>query len=443
MNSRRQFLQNLLMGFMPFALYADLKKESSDKMDIHSHIYRAVNGTPAENMARVVELYGGIEKIIGSDDIVILKPNLQWWNHGATNLEAFMTFVDLIFTRSGGFKGEVVLAENVHRGSRPDLSESSWTRSFEWNATDGMHNMTDVVHSLKEKYKDQFSWVYLIDVRSGAKQIVGPEEGEGYVYCDGTQGNPRLELHNNHPTEPRTTLMTYPVFKTDRGTVVDFKNGVWEKGQYTDQPVRFINFPALNYHGRYCGMTSCIKNYFGVVDLGGGPDPHTDGKLNEDYFNFHSFSFDDNAQGPVPGMFGTAVGMFMDTIRKADLNIVTADWVGLASRTIPPIARTRAVLMSDDPVALDYHSAKYLLYPNSKINLHDPDDVKGPLHTYLEACGKVCKGEIDEEYVQVHSYDLKNNTLQSEDELTIIGELKWGRDLKHWLKYFLLRFDLV
>jgi hypothetical protein len=40
--------------------------------------------------------------------------------------------------------------------------------------------------------------------------------------------------------------------------------------------------------------------------------------------------------------------------RKADLNIISAEWTGLSSRTDPPIARTQAVLASIDPVALDY-----------------------------------------------------------------------------------------
>ena len=37
-----------------------------------------MNGTPAENLAKVIELVGGIEKIVGSDDVVLIKPNVQW-----------------------------------------------------------------------------------------------------------------------------------------------------------------------------------------------------------------------------------------------------------------------------------------------------------------------------------------------------------------------------
>ena len=95
------------------------------------------------------------------------------------------------------------------------------------------------------------------------------------------------EKGSNH----RATIMTYPIIKTDKGTIIDFKNGVWEKGSYTGQPFRFINFSALNYHSIFCGMTSSIKNYMGITDLGGGSDPNNGGRLTKDYCNFHSLSF--------------------------------------------------------------------------------------------------------------------------------------------------------
>ena len=40
-----------------------------------SEIFVAKNGTPQENVARVIEMMGGIEKFIGINDIVILKPS--------------------------------------------------------------------------------------------------------------------------------------------------------------------------------------------------------------------------------------------------------------------------------------------------------------------------------------------------------------------------------
>jgi len=107
----------------------------------------------------------------------------------------------------------------------------------------------------------------------------------------------------------------------------------------------------------------------------------------------------------------------MNTIRKADLNIIAAEWVGLASRTEPPIGHTKTVLISTDPVALDYHVTKYLLHPNSNI-------------------------PIDEKQVAVKSFDLKTNSFQTDDNLEIIGETTWGSHLKTLMKYLIFKLNL-
>jgi hypothetical protein len=234
--------------------------------------------------------------------------------------------------------------------------------------------------------------------------------------------------------------MTYPIFKTDRNTIVDFKNGIWKNGAYTRQPFKFINFAALNHHSGYCGATSAVKNYLGISDLSGGPDPQNGGRLTGDYYNFHSFPFNKWAPGPEPGMIGAEIGVFMNKIRKADLNITTAEWVGLASRVDPPVVRTRAVLACKDAVALDYHATKYLLYPNSKVPLHNPDDRKSPLHQYLRKCAEMGGGIFDEGQVAVMSYDFSSKSLQEDGNLVIVGKKYWGFDFKAIRKFLKLRY---
>jgi uncharacterized protein (DUF362 family) len=340
-------------------------------------LFRSVNGTPSENITKVIDLMGGVEKLVGREDIVIIKPNVQWWKQGAPNLAALKAFVDLIMERSGGFNGEVVIAENCHRGSTPWTSMSSgWPHAFERNSDIAtVTNINELSRLLKERYRVRFSTCHLTDVDAGNKRVFGPRDGAGYVYCDGTNGVPLLACENgeNGPNR-RVAIMTYPIIKTDRGTIIDFKNGVWEKGSYTGQPLRLINLSALNYHSTFCGVTSSIKNYMGITDLSGGSDPNAGGRLAKDYYNFHSFSFNWSSPGPVPGVLGSAIGTFMKTIRKADLNITTAEWVGISSRTDPPVAHTKAVIASTDPVALDYHAAKHILFPNSKLAIHNPDN---------------------------------------------------------------------
>jgi hypothetical protein len=297
---------------------------------------------------------------------------------------------------------------------------------------------------MKSKYGSRFSVCHWIDLGVGGKRVYGPRQGvAGYVYCDGTGGAPLLTMDNGlQGPSRRSVIMSYPIFVSDKGTIVDFKNGIWEKGSYTQQPMKFINLPAVNHHSGYCGITSAIKNYFGVTDISYGADPFKGkcGKLSGDHYNFHAFAFNEWAKGPVPGMMGAEIGMFLTTVRKADLNIATAEWVGLSSRTDPPIARTRAILASTDPVALDFHSAKYLIYPNSGCQKHDPDDEKGPLYRYLAKCAEKSGYVIDEALVKVVSYDIAKKRLHTDNEMDVFGEIDWGKDPKALLKYGVFRF---
>jgi len=113
--------------------------------------------------------------------------------------------------------------------------------------------------------------------------------------------------------------------------------------------------------------------------------------------------------------------------------------VGLVSRVEPPVVRTRAVLASTDPVALDYHSGKYLLFPNSKLAVHDPDDAISPLRQYLAACAEKSGCVLDESRVDVVSYDIGSKSIRN-DDLVLHVEMDWGRDPKSILKYIYLRF---
>lgn len=418
------------------------KPSSPHKITIGSQsiIYRTLNGTPSENLTKVIELMGGIDKIIGKDDIVVIKPNVQWWNQGATNLSALKTFVDLIMNRPSGFYGEVVIAENCHHGREPWKDETTgWMKNFERNSDiRGINNFNDLTNHLKKTYGNRYSTYHWIDVAYGEKRVFSPEGGTGYVYCDGTGGVPMISMDNDETGDDfREVIMTYPIFKTDKGTIIDLKNGILNKGVYTEQPLRFINFATINHHSHYVGATGAVKNYFGVVDISGGGW----GKLADKYNNFHSFAYNAWDFGPVPGIMGAEVAMFMNTIRKADLNIIAAEWVGLASRTESPVSHTKTVLVSTDPVALDYHATKYLLYSNSNIPIHNPDNEKSPLRHYLIKCDENGGGVFDETQVAVKSYDFKTNTFQSDDNLEIIGETTWGSHLKTLYKYLKFRIN--
>lgn len=444
--TRRQFLNYVLIGGSMILGNIGCRKATKPRKkaeNSRSTVYRCINGAPNQNLSKLVELMGGMDTLIGPNDVVLIKPNVQWWNQGSTNLSALKTLVELIMERAGGFHGEVVVAENIHRGAMPpwESEDSGWVRRFARNSdAEDIRNMNELCDCLKRRFGKRFSVCHLIDVACGWPRVSGPASGTGYVYCDGTDGVPLLSCDNGcQRVDHRETIMTYPIMRTDRGTIIDFKNGVWEDGAYTGRPVKFINFASLNHHSRYCGATSAVKNYLGVADMSGGHDPHNGGKLTKEYYNFHAFSFDEWKPGPAPGMIGAEVGTFMRSVRKADLNIIAAEWVGLASRVDLPVAHTKAMLASTDPVALDYHAFKYILFPNSRVPVHNPDHNKSPVSQYLGKCAEQGGGVLDEQYVRVVSYDFGLKRIQRDDELSILGEKEWGGNPKLVLRYLALR----
>ncbi|MBD3347190.1 MAG: DUF362 domain-containing protein [Chitinivibrionales bacterium] len=418
-----------------------MKGKKSNPPKPSATVFRAVNGNPVQNMGKILSMMGGIENIVGHDDIVVIKPNLQWWNQGAPNIAAVHCFVTQIFNRPGGFSGEVVIAENSHMGKAP-WEHAGWNRRFERNSgLEGVFNYNELAKLLRKDYGDAFSACYLINVKTGAKRVYSPSEGPGYVYCDGTGGVPLLKIDNGlDGDQKRETIMTYPVMKTDRETTIDFKNGIWEKDAYSERPLRFFNFAALNHHSFYCGVTSAVKNYLGIVDLSGGPNTFDDGKIIDNYYNFHTFPFDYWDKGPVPGVMGSAIGYFMKTVRKADMNFITAQWSGLASRVEPPVSKTKIIMASKDPVALDYHASKYVLHPNSNAKVHDPDNTSLPLYNYLAKCAEQTGYIIDEKVTAVKSFDFLKDALQDINNLEVKGDKIWGNHLKSIAEHVLLHF---
>jgi hypothetical protein len=448
MTTRRAFLQktSLFLASLCFACSKKRSKRTQRKKmtEEKAQVFRAINGSPSQNMDKVLSMLGGVESLFGSDDIVVIKPNLQWFNQGAPNISAMNTLVSRIMERKGGFKGEIVLAENAHLGSEP-WKTAGWNTPFVRNSDmPKILNYNDLAKHLKNEYGARFSVCHLLDIENGAKRVYSPADGPGYVLCDGTGGVPLLSVDNGLKGDNRReVIMSYPIMRTDKGTLIDYRFGVWENGAYTEQPVKFVNFEALNHHSAYCGMTSAVKNYLGICDLSGGPDPHDRGKLLGDFYNFHSFPFDKWKKGPVPGMLGAEIGYFLKTVRKPFLNITSAEYCGLIDRTRLPVAHTRVVAASTDPVTLDFHMAKYVLHPNSHIPVHNPEHTKSPLHQYLAVCairGDYC---FDESQVGIHSFDFSRNDYQSDDELIVLGEKEWGGHFRSLLKYSAFRLNLV
>lgn len=383
-----------------------------------SHIFISRNGTPQQNIARVIEMMGGIQKFIGIYDIVVLKPNVQWWNQGRTNLAAMKGFIDLVLNIPS-FKGEVIIAENHHfiDDSLPEGEKDNirgWTHFSKINGEiDGVnHNLNTLIELYhKQGYMNVTKYHWRdggpkLDVWGNGKNggiVKFPAEGDGYIWSDmdyifaGFMGLKKWKVK-----------MTYPIFTSPySGITIDFKNGAFKRdgkggGSYIpDKPVKFINFAVLNTHGDDTGITSSVKNYMGITDLSCGYW----GLKPEGYVNVHACG-----SKYYPHAKAAAIGYFMKTIRKSDLNIVTAEWVGWGHRTdVSKATRMRTILASTDPIALDYYGAKYLIYPLSRNkDHHDPDNPRSSVRRFLDltlvACGE---GTLDEKRMRVYEFNFK------------------------------------
>lgn len=239
--------------------------------------------------------------------------------------------------------------------------------------------------------------------------VSGPEDCDGYVWTD--------DEYTYRPwatwwVKKWVVKMTYPIFTSSySGITIDLKNGPFQrdgkKGHYlTDRSVRLINFSVLNDHPD-TGVTASVKNYMGIVDLSCGEpdlkgfyDVHDCGKIN--LRNGRGIFLHRHAKaGPL--------GYFMRTIRKADLNIITAEWTGYEDRTDPKkAANTRTILAGKDPIALDYYASKHIMLPLGGVNAqnHDPDSDSSAMAKFLSLAQESAgEGILDEDKMKVHIYE--------------------------------------
>lgn len=392
--------------------------------ETYSRIFESKNGTPGQNMSKVLEMLGGIETIIDKNDIVILKPNGQQVGHNMTNTNTMKAFIDQVLTIHG-FNGEIIIAENHHH---IDCNSAGWTTQYR-NGDFNLNELVDYYHDKGINNVSKYHWRDAgavpdsrFTLADPGRIVSGPDEGDGYVWTD-----------YDYTYNGKKTKMNYPIFtSTCSGVTIDFKNGAWKNGRYTGQPIKFINISALRNHSN-AGVTATIKNYLGVVDLSCGYH----GIKPSGYYNFHYIAVDwptsglvrDGMKhfitsqfaekqktinkiakyvGPQNGAMGSAVGFFMRTIRKADLNIIAAEYAGHEGRHNIP-AHIKTVLASTDPVALDYYAGKYVLVPlgGKRVMFNNPDNRRGTFRKTLDGCHDQGIGTLDEKEMILHKYDFK------------------------------------
>jgi len=361
------------------------EEEELPPEDISLHVFAARNATPAENVQNVIALAGGIARFVDHDDAVVLKPNGQWPLQGYTNTESLKALIDVILNRPGGFGGEIIVAEHVHRSTSEALTgDYCWNISPGYNRTNNWPDMS--YFELMDEYHGRgipnVTAVPLFDANASDEWdfVSGPEEvGEG---MHGWVSGPYTTETNG-----RRVRLAHPIIRSPfSGRLIDLARGVWDGGAYTGQRVRLIFLPTLNNHGSfnsedYAGPTSAVKCHLGIVPFDGPGD-----------YTLHSVGYDSDA----PDAVGEAVGHLITQILSPVFYLTCAEYTGHRSRTSEDATHTRTVGLCTDPVTLDYWMCRYVMLPIAPSQTFMDPSTDCNLRRTLLGCHGKGVGTLDE-----------------------------------------------
>jgi hypothetical protein len=272
----------------------------------------------------------GIDGIINSDDVVLIKVNSQWDERGGTNTDLVYAIIKAVIDHPDGFKGEIVVADNgqAQYGASGNGGSLNWDRN---NASNKDQSIEDVVQKFKGNKVSTYLWDSITE--NVVEEFAEGDNEDGYV------------VNRNVITET-DTIVSYPKFTTEFGTKLSFKYGLYvpEKNDYDIDRLKVINVPVLKAH-RIFGVTGAVKNYMGV------PSDKITRKLG---YRAHD-SVDKGGMGTL-----------MAQTRIPVLNILDAVYVNARPGEGPRTPYDRATMAniiaaSTDPVALDYWGSKNIL----------------------------------------------------------------------------------
>lgn len=392
--------------------------------DGKSKVYISRGLEPEENVKKAVELFGGIDKIVDKNDIIIIKPNAQWWNQGTTNTNNIKGFIELVLS-SNDFKGEIIIAENHHYKK---ANSRGWTT----DQKNGDFNLNQLVQYFNNKGIKNVSKYHWIDGgpnpqpqegdAGGGNVVNSVEAGDGYVWLkDSIYLSP----------ENRKCMMTYPVFTSQYSKEkIDLMKGCYKNKIYQNN-IKLINFACLNHHSYSFGVTASIKNIMGIVDMTCG----FQGTTPKGYYNTHfigkrsfiyqlgvdlkyygkRFKFGTSLGNKVARsgywnshFTGAALGFWMKNVRMPDINILAAEnvgWGGRGRSGPQKMTNSKCVAISKDPVALDYIGAKHILLGATPEQEHyykeknNPDNP--PFSLFLEQCHNQGIGNLLPEFIEI------------------------------------------
>jgi len=289
----------------------------------------------------------GPEGLTARDDVVLIKINSQWPYRGGTNTDVLKELIEAIVDHPDGFVGEIVVADNGQ-----GYGSMNWSLS---NAEDHSQSTQDVVDMFSSSHKvSTYDWNPIKGTR--VDEYSEGNMTDGYVLYD--------------TADPETGIyVSYPKFRTQFGTYISFKHGIWNGTEY-EKRLKVINMPVLKSHQGY-GVTASTKHYMGVQSQLGDEEP---------------IGLANGHETVATGGMGT----LMVETGLPTLNIVDAIWINAnpaPSRYTGPdtpyhmSTRVNVLMASTDPVALDYWAAKHvllqaarLLFGSSVINTLDPDN---------------------------------------------------------------------
>ena len=334
----------------------------------------------------------GPDGLISADDVIIIKVNCQWDERGGTNTDLLRSLIQTIIDHPDGFTGEIIVSDNGQGENRGSLRLGGSFTYLENNALDPAQSIQKVVDSFAESHKvSTYLWSDITETR--VYEYIEGDFDDGYIV--NTTANPGTGI-----------MVSYAKFKTEYGTFVSFKKGVYdyESNTYDNERLKVINLSMLKSHSVY-GVTASVKNYMGV------PSDVITSEISGRSLATHS----------TIGRGG--LGTLMVETRYPVLNIIDAIWINAVPGNGPwtpyeSATKTSIITASKDPVALDYWSVKYILHQAWQVRTNTDSESMNPDNTTPGFFGywlrlsmdELIRGgyqvNIDEEHMNVYLYQI-------------------------------------
>ena len=372
---------------------------------------------PEQNITNLFNLYSnGIEKIFGKNDLVAIKVSASFPEQGYTNSRCLRVLIEKILNRPGGFNGEIVIFDNIHRPNPDNDLSSGWAADVLKNNTrNNGENLNSLIKSFESTGK--VFKVHLEDVAINPQKwvVLNPNSPQYPIPPEGKNGWIRHRV--SIPNSGRDVTLSVPVFRLPNGKIINLSSdgGIYENGKKTSQPLKLIIATPLNYHSKYAGVEGAVRAHFGLIELPGGIS-QKEGHFEDGSLNLHTLGYTDNR----PEWVGTAIGIYIKQYLYPALYICCAEWSGFAGTFGAGTAiQTKVVAICDDPVTIDYYLGKYVLFSCDKSRLWNNPENNFAFGRTLKACFQQGIGTIDENEMTVLLYDNDNPPTRVHDWIFI------------------------